>query len=69
VTDTEGSEFTVNIVPHTLSHTTLGDRGIGDAVNIEVDLIARYLERLFHAGEADGGITRELLQRSGFMPE
>jgi len=69
VTEVEGREFAVNIVPHTLTHTTLGDRDIGDVVNIEVDLIARYLERLLDAGEAGSGVTRELLQRSGFMPE
>lgn len=38
--------FEVNIVPHTLRQTTLGCLEAGDAVNIEVDLIARYLERL-----------------------
>ncbi len=38
--------FEVNIVPHTWTHTTLGTLTVGDAVNLEVDLIARYLERL-----------------------
>jgi riboflavin synthase len=38
--------FTVNLIPHTLSHTTLGQRRIGDPVNLEVDLIARYVARL-----------------------
>lgn len=38
--------FGVNIVPHTLRHTTLGGLAPGDPVNLEVDLIARYLERL-----------------------
>lgn len=38
--------FGVNIVPHTLRHTTLGRLGPGDPVNLEVDLLARYLERL-----------------------
>jgi len=40
------SGFGVNIVPHTLRHTTLGRLQPGDAVNLEVDLLARYLERL-----------------------
>lgn len=40
------SEFGVNIIPHTLQHTTLGRLTPGDPVNLEVDLIARYLERL-----------------------
>ena len=41
-----GARFTVNLVPHTLQHTTLGENIVGSRVNIEVDLIARYLERL-----------------------
>jgi riboflavin synthase len=42
----EDARFGVNIIPHTLSHTTLGALQAGDPVNLEVDLIARYLERL-----------------------
>ncbi|WP_043113472.1 riboflavin synthase [Solimonas soli] len=45
--------FGVNIIPHTLAHTTLGDLQPGQAVNLEVDLIARYLERLLQA-RSDG---------------
>lgn len=41
----EGTRFTVNIIPHTLAHTTLSDRRAGDALNLEIDLIARYLVR------------------------
>lgn len=47
-----GCIFGVNIIPHTLSQTTLGDLAQGDAVNLEVDLIARYLERLLAARES-----------------
>ena len=50
VNDVEGSCFGVNIVPHTWAHTTLGTTEVGAAVNIEVDLIARYTERLLAAG-------------------
>lgn len=49
--DVDGGRFGVNIIPHTLSQTTLGDLQPGDAVNLEVDLIARYLERLLAARE------------------
>lgn len=52
VNDVEARHFGVNIIPHTLSQTTLGDLQPGDAVNLEVDLIARYLERLLAAREA-----------------
>jgi len=38
--------FTVNIIPHTIEHTTIQYFKIGDAVNLEIDLIARYVERM-----------------------
>ncbi|MFP5345044.1 MAG: riboflavin synthase, partial [Gammaproteobacteria bacterium] len=38
--------FSVNLIPHTLQHTTLGALAAGAQVNLEVDIIARYLERL-----------------------
>jgi riboflavin synthase len=46
VNDVEGSHFGVNIIPQTLDKTTLGSLQQGATVNLEVDLIARYLERL-----------------------
>lgn len=46
VNDVGAREFGVNIVPHTLRQTTLGRLQPGDRVNLEVDLVARYLERL-----------------------
>ena len=46
VNGVDGADFDVNIVPHTLAVTTLGELGPGSAVNIEVDQIARYVERL-----------------------
>ena len=46
VNGVDGADFDVNIVPHTLAATTLGKLGPGSAVNIEVDQIARYVERL-----------------------
>lgn len=62
-----GAEFEVNLVPHTLAATTLGELAPGRAVNLEVDLLARYLERLLQGEQAtDGGITPELLARHGF---
>jgi riboflavin synthase len=45
----EGSRFTVNIIPHTAAHTTLGDLGAGDLVNLEADVLARYLARMLEA--------------------
>lgn len=48
----EGDEFEVNLVPHTLAVTTLAGLAAGERCNLEVDLIARYAERLLHAGSA-----------------
>ena len=66
----EGSEFELNIVPHTLSATTMGNYQAGQKVNLEVDIIARYLERLLSAGGDStevGGVSRELLASRGFL--
>jgi riboflavin synthase len=41
-----GAEFSVNLIPHTLGRTNLGGAGVGDRVNLEVDLLARYVEGL-----------------------
>lgn len=51
VNGVDGVTFDVNIVPHTLAATTLGEFGPGSAVNIEVDQIARYVERLLACRE------------------
>lgn len=58
--------FSVNIVPHTLQHTNLHDANQGTKVNIEVDILARYIERLLQFSSADT-ISRELLEKSGFL--
>jgi len=42
----DGEGFEVALVPHTLAHTAFGETAVGDAVNLEVDLVARYVERL-----------------------
>jgi riboflavin synthase len=46
VNEVDGRRFGVNIIPYTLTHTTWGDRQPGDLVNLEVDLLARYVARL-----------------------
>ena len=67
----DGAVFELNIVPHTLTATTLHEYRAGRQVNLEVDLVARYLERLLlgdaaaQSGAA-GGITRALLESCGF---
>lgn len=73
--------FRVAVIPHTLKHTTLSRKGEGDSVNIETDIIAKYVERYFEnlaggdggrAGKAAGGerkaaVTEGLLEEHGFL--
>jgi riboflavin synthase len=49
-----GSRVTVSLIPETLARTTLGAREIGDPVNIEVDVLAKYVERLLAAQRSNG---------------
>jgi len=59
------SSFQVSLVDSTLRHTVLGGRQVGDLVNLEVDIIAKYVEQLSQPGS--GGITTEFLQEHGFF--
>ena len=64
VADVAPDSFTVWIIPHTYANTTLRRKRAGDLLNIETDMLARYLDRLLTArGE---GITAEKLQAAGF---
>lgn len=70
VNDVRGTLFSVNVIPHTAAVTTLRGRRPGDEVNIETDILAKYVERLLHRGEtaAEGeGLTLETLARNGFL--
>jgi len=59
------SSFQVSIVDYTQKHTTLGSRRVGDLVNLEVDIIAKYVEQLSLARSP--GITVDFLQEHGFL--
>lgn len=52
VNQADGARFGVNIIPYTLTHTTWGDRKPGDLLNLEIDLLARYVERIAEAARA-----------------
>jgi len=70
INSVDGALFSVNVVPHTLKETTLGEIKVGDKINLEVDLLARYMERLMKgeaAATCAAGVTTELLQESGFI--
>ena len=68
VASADAESFSVALIPHTLSMTTMGLRKPGDAVNLEVDTVARYVERLMSAGEWDGdqGLTVEAIRGMGY---
>ncbi len=55
IVETEGSSFEVMLIPHTLQATTLGQLESGDIVNVEVDMMAKYAERLMSARSERGG--------------
>jgi riboflavin synthase len=50
VNKVDGLIFDVNIIPHTQAVTTLGELRVGDGVNVEIDVVARYLDRLTRSG-------------------
>jgi len=70
--DVDGASFKLTIIPHTISQTTMQHYAVGSRVNLEVDVIARYLERLVLGEQAADTDTKqqstmELLAKSGFM--
>ena len=58
--------FSVNIIPHTVEVTTAKTYQVGDQVNIEVDMLARYLERMLTADDGNG-ITQDFLEANGYV--
>ncbi len=72
VNEVQGLKFTVNIIPHTQEQTVIQFYRVGCKVNLEVDLISRYLERLLlgetaaTGDEATGAVTRAFLHKHGF---
>ncbi|MFM8333205.1 MAG: riboflavin synthase [Candidatus Methylumidiphilus sp.] len=69
VNSVDGRRFELNIVPHTLAETTMEAYQPGRKVNLEVDLLARYMERLLLGEKAahSGNVTEALLAKSGFI--
>ncbi len=66
VNEVQGCVFGVNIVPHTRQETTIKTLQLGSKVNLEVDLLARYIERMLTAPQTKNGVTLELLAKNGF---
>jgi riboflavin synthase len=64
INEVSGNTFGLNIIPHTAEVTTMGSYEVGTAVNIEVDLLARYIERML-GGDADG-LSIDFLREHGY---
>jgi len=70
VTEVSNSSFQVSLIPYSKENSTLGLKRAGDSVNIEVDMLARYLERLISYSEdnsAGGNIDQDFLRKHGFL--
>jgi len=65
VTTKDASSFWISVVEYTRTHTNLGDRQVGDLVNLEVDIMAKYVEQFSQPPHA--GITTAFLQEHGFL--
>jgi riboflavin synthase len=68
VNEVDGTQFSINVIPHTQTETIIGDYEIGQQVNLEVDLVARYLERLVQGKDEEQPILldRDYLKAHGF---
>ncbi len=64
VADVDASGFSIAMIPHTAKLTTLGFKTAGDGVNLESDIIGKYVERLL-SGRVEG-VSLELLKKTGF---
>ena len=65
INEVSGYGFEVNIIPHTAEVTIFGSYSVGTVVNIEVDLLARYIERLL--SKDDDGLTMDFLRANGYV--
>jgi len=68
VNDLDSRSFSVAIIPHTLTATNLGEKNIGSRVNLEVDIIGKYVEKLL-GKESSGNSLMTLLKEEGFTNE
>jgi riboflavin synthase len=65
VADLDSSGFSIAMIPHTAKMTTLGFKSPGESVNLETDVIGKYVEKLL-SGRMEEGVNLELLKKSGF---
>jgi riboflavin synthase len=65
INEVSGNVFDLNIIPHTAETTIIGDYSAGTTVNIEVDLLARYIERLL--GKDQSSLSMDFLEAHGYV--
>jgi len=65
--DVDAGRFSVALIPHTLAHTTLGSAKVGDTVNIETDVLGKYVRRFLEQGKDADGVSMDDLHREGFV--
>ena len=65
VVSRRAASFSVSIVEYTRTNTTIGERHVGDSINLEADIIAKYVETL--TGSGSSGITEKFLREHGFL--
>ncbi|MBI4596684.1 MAG: riboflavin synthase [Candidatus Tectomicrobia bacterium] len=72
INDVDKSGFSVNVIPHTAENTALAEKKTGQAVNLETDMLGKYIEKFMSArfgggGEKGRSVDLDLLKRSGFL--
>ena len=67
VNEINDCDFYVNIIPHTIKSTIIDNYQVGSKVNLEIDIIARYLERLILDNKPEQKITEQLLRDNGYL--
>ena len=68
VVDVDNRSFSVAIIPHTLTATNIGAKSVGDKVNLEADIIGKYVEKFLGRNDSDANMM-ELLKEKGFVNE
>ena len=67
VTEVTSTGFNISLIPHTVKETTLGLKKTGDSVNLETDILAKYVERMLDSRSAPTSLTKKTLFENGFI--
>ena len=66
VNEQRDNKFTLNVIPYSAAKTTIGSKSLGDQVNVETDILGRYVEKLVAGGEKKG-VDLDFLYRHGYI--